>query len=146
MKLDIYEKIKGLAIELVNSSANENTQEYWSYYHQLERICLENENSGNDHPFQWESLGDFTTNNEEALKLYAKALELAQSQNLEEYLASIYFAIAERYSELGNKKSALNMARITGVRITGVRYKLNELDPKYRETGELWEDSGIKKA
>ena len=110
MSPDVYEMIRDLAVNLANCSEREDTQEYWSQYHQLENICTENENGENDHPFQWETLADFTIDNNSALKIYVKALELAQSHNLSEYSASVTFAMAERYSELGDKELALSAA------------------------------------
>ena len=106
----IYEVVKELSIELVNSSESEDTKKYWADYQRLVEVCSENESSGNDHPFQWETLADFTTDSNSALKIYLKALQLAELQKLPEYTASIKLAMAERYSELGIRDQALTTA------------------------------------
>jgi len=111
MDSKIYEEVKDLAIKLVNASEVDDTQEYWSLYNQLEEICSKNENGENNHPFQWETLGDFTSDNTAALEIYKKSLALAEELKLNEYIASVTFAMAERYGELGENKMAIQTAR-----------------------------------
>jgi tetratricopeptide (TPR) repeat protein len=110
MDNEIYEKVKDIAVELVNASAINDQRSQWEYYQELHGICIDNENGINDHPFQWESLADFTNDPNKAIELYKKALSLAESKSLAEYSASILFAIAERYIEIGNKTKACENA------------------------------------
>ncbi len=106
MDAAVYETVRDIAVELVNSFERDDTKAYWQLYHELERICTGNENSNKDHPFQWETLGDFTTDNEAALLVYKKALDLAQDRDLKEYSASVLLAIAERLRDLENMVEA----------------------------------------
>jgi len=110
MDNDIYINVKDIACELVNSSSVEDTRSYWDFYHQLESVCSENEGSENNHPFQWETLADFTDDNNAALNIYKKALELSKNMGLNEYSASIGLAMADRYNGLGDKEKAYNAA------------------------------------
>lgn len=110
MNSDIYDKVKELAFELVNASWREDTPAYWDYYQQLEKVCIENRTGKNEHPFQWETLGDFTNDSIQALKIYENARKIAHRQNLREYSASISLAMAEQYLKLGDKEMAFNTA------------------------------------
>ncbi|MBU2977505.1 hypothetical protein [Alteromonas sp. C1M14] len=93
-----HEKIHLLALEIVNA-VDSNSES--GAYDAIRDICETHEGTPLDHPFQWETLGDFTyTNNEKALSIYFKALELAKKSNLIEYIASINLAIACQYQEL----------------------------------------------
>jgi len=47
---------------------------------------------------------------DKALGFYSKPLKLANSSNLNEYIASINFAIAEQYQKLANYKKAWEFA------------------------------------
>ena len=124
MNQDIYEQVKDLAVEIVNVSAIENTKEYWVLYQELEKVCLENEIGENNHPFQWEALGDFTTDNNAALNIYKKAIGLAEELNLNEYVASIKLAMAERYVELESYEEALE----TACQANKIAKKLSDLE------------------
>ena len=103
-----YEAIHQLALDIVNAN---NKQQEWVAYNQIKEICDKFAGTPLDHPFQWETLADFTYHNPEiALSYYFKALELAMLFKLEDYLASINFAIAENYLEKADKAQALNFA------------------------------------
>mgnify|MGYP000303364616 FL=1 len=103
-----YEAIHQLALDIVNAN---NKQQEWVAYNQIKEICDKFAGTPLDHPFQWETLADFTYHNPEiALSYYFKALELARLFKLEDYLASINFAIAENYLEKADKAQALNFA------------------------------------
>ncbi len=93
-----HEKIHQLALEIVNS---ENDESECLAYKEIINICEAHKSTVLDHPFQWETLGDFTFNNpEKALLYYLYGLELAQKANLNEYVGSIRLAMAEQYQEL----------------------------------------------
>ena len=66
--------------------------------------------SKNDHPFQWETLADFTLNDVEALEIYTTALKLAEALQLREYSASIQLAMTERYLQLNEQDHAFTFA------------------------------------
>jgi tetratricopeptide (TPR) repeat protein len=111
MDREIYERVKDLAIEMTNSSANEDRRSRWKYYQKLNEICLENEKGDKDHPFQWEALADYTDDPIKALELYEKASTLSELFGLKEYSASVCLAMAERYKEIGNITKAREKAQ-----------------------------------
>ena len=103
-----HEKIHQLALDLVN---NEDLDMELHIYNQIKGVCETHEGTILDHPFQWETLADFTLENDRnAVKIYFKALKLATKGNLTEYVASINLAIAERYMELENFNKAWSFA------------------------------------
>ena len=104
-----YEKVLDLALEIVN--AEDKTAE-WQAYNQLNLICQTHENSDLDHPFQWETLGDYTRDPEKALPIYFKALNLAVLKGFNDYIASINLAISEQYKELRNFDKAWEYANL----------------------------------
>jgi tetratricopeptide (TPR) repeat protein len=112
MDSTIYSKVKDIAIDLANTSAIGDKRSHWEHYQKLLKICQENEKGIKDHPFQWESLADFTNDPEKALEIYEKALVLAESQELLEYSASVNFAMAEKYRELGIDSKAFKKAQL----------------------------------
>lgn len=118
MNQEIYEQVKQLAEGIVQASIEGNTKITWDLYGQLKSICEENESEELNHPFQWETLADFTTDDSISIKVYEKALQFAEEMELSEYSASIKFSMAERYSELGlyevgviSAKSAFEIAK-----------------------------------
>ena len=99
-----HEKIHRLVLEIVNT---EDAEAERLVYNEIKEICETHENTVLDHPFQWETLGDFTYQKPElALNFYFKALKLASDANLAEYVASINLAIAEQYFEMANFSKA----------------------------------------
>ncbi|MCU7997472.1 hypothetical protein [Shewanella sp. SM95] len=103
-----YNEVHELALSLVNSQ--DQTKSYWRLYEKLRVVCENHAGSKSDHPFQWETLADFTLDDVAALEIYAKALEIAEILGLEQYSASIQLAMAERYLQLGKPDYALKFA------------------------------------
>ncbi len=108
-----HEKIHILALNIVNAVSPDIE---WTAYNQIQTICETHEGTTLDHPFQWETLADFTNNNpEKAIGLYIKALALAKNSNLIEYIASVNLAIAEQYLELNEPNKAWEFANSANV-------------------------------
>ncbi len=103
-----YDEVLLLASTLVDSQ--DTAEQCWSAYEELRKVCECNSGSKNDHPFQWETLADFTLNNAEALKIYTTALQLAEALQLTEYSLSIQLAMAERYLQLNEQDHAFTFA------------------------------------
>lgn len=104
----LYDEVLLLASTLVDSQ--DKAEQCWSVYEELRKVCECNSGSKNDHPFQWETLADFTHNDAEALKIYATALQLAEALQLTEYSASIQLAMAERHLQLEELERAFKLA------------------------------------
>ena len=85
---DIYEKVFELATELAVASESEDNRSYWAYYNTLKDYCERKRADGFDHPFLWETIADFTTDDKIAIDLYLHALEVKCDDNAP-YLASI---------------------------------------------------------
>ncbi|WP_266170541.1 hypothetical protein [Dyella subtropica] len=96
-----------LAVLLVNEDRKDR---YWSHYNELKEYCEAQSLEGRDHPFLWESLADFTIDDRASLDLYFMALDLAVGDDARPYRASIRFALAERYKNLGEHSLAREYA------------------------------------
>lgn len=105
---DMYKRVFDLATGLMNASEASDTRTYWQLYRELEMYCKAE--TARDHPFLWETLADFTTDDQASIALYAKALESAQRLGATEYEASILLALAERYRDIGDKALAYRHA------------------------------------
>jgi hypothetical protein len=84
---DMYERVFGFATGLTNASEAGDTKTYWELYSELAVYC--EAETARDHPFPWETLADFTTDDQASVALYAKALESAKRLGVAEYEASI---------------------------------------------------------
>ena len=120
MNPEIYEKAHQLACDIVNVSEVNDTKAFWNLYNELDKLCSKHEASASNHPFQWETLADFTTDNAASILIYDKAFSVAEGLELNEYMASIRFSMAERLYELNlfdqaysNARSADEYARVT---------------------------------
>ena len=111
MKSPIYEQVLELSCELVNASGEEDTKRCWEIYQTLESTCNENKGSKSDHPLQWEALADFTTDDNVSISIYENALSVALKLNLNDYVASINFAMAERFLSLDKNEKSLMFAK-----------------------------------
>jgi len=107
LKGDVWERVMEFATLLVNEH---RTDRYWANYNALKDYCEAQSLEGYDHPFLWESLGDFTTSDDAAIPLYLRALDMAKAEDAREYRVSIRFALAERYRAIGKEDVALEYA------------------------------------
>jgi hypothetical protein len=107
LKSDVWERV----MEFASLLANEDRMErYWAHYNALKDYCETKSLDGYDHPFLWESLGDFTTDDSAAIPLYLRALAAAADGDAREYRASIRLALAERYRRTGREDVAREYA------------------------------------
>jgi len=104
---DVHERVLGLTIDMVNS---DDTRANWSLYGELRDYCDSVAAAGRDHPFLWETLADFTTDDRTSINIYLRALTLATAVSATEYEASICLALAERHSNLGEVSLAYDYA------------------------------------
>lgn len=110
MVAPLYDIVHGLALDMANASASGNEQTGSDAYDVLKELCKNEEGGELDHPLQWEALGDFSENHEEALRAYKKGLSCASKLDLPEYSASIKFALAESYFEQNDLDKAQELA------------------------------------
>tara|TARA_R110002049_G_scaffold265092_1_gene441217 strand:+ start:6552 stop:6971 length:420 start_codon:yes stop_codon:yes gene_type:complete len=110
MTAPLYDVVHNLALEIANASATNNEQAGLEAYEALKELCLSQEGSDLDHPLQWEALGDFSDNHEDALQAYQKGLVCSSKLGLLEYTASIKFAMAESYFEQNDISKAQQLA------------------------------------
>ena len=61
---------------------------------------------GFEHPFLWETLGDFTIDDTIAVEIYLHAFSVAMGLEETDYQASICMALAERYMNMGDSSIA----------------------------------------
>ena len=91
----------------MKAAAKDDRATFEALYAELEAICTEHENTGKDHPEQWETLADFTEELEDALPIYQKALDKAVAKQSNDHIASIGFSMAALQVELGDNQAAI---------------------------------------
>jgi len=107
MNTKIYKSVHDLAEELMKAANKADQVAFDSLYAELERICIENENTEKDHPVQWETLADFTEDLEDAVAGYAKALEKSVAINSKDHISSVAYSMAALQIELGQTDAAI---------------------------------------
>lgn len=107
MNTKIYKEVLYLAKELMTCANKKDQAGFDGYYQELKTICDDNDGTDKDHPVQWETLGDFTDDLEQAIVIYDKALEKAAAINSKDYLSSIGFSAAQLKLELGDNACAI---------------------------------------
>jgi len=107
----LYKQVHTLAERLLTASEQESASEFERLYKELEKICVENEGGEKNHPVQWETLGDFTEDSDEALVIYLKALSFAEKAEAHDYIASINYAMAYMLYQCGENAQALAAAQ-----------------------------------
>jgi len=110
MKAPLFEDILKISQSIADASANNDEELRTHHYQQLIKLCATNENSPKDHPLQWEALGDFTNDSEQAVDIYEKGLICAQNLKLIDYTGSIYLTMAQRYEEMEEIEKASEFA------------------------------------
>lgn len=103
---DIYYKVLDIATSLVNSSESFDRSAHLARYNELREICEFEVAAGRAHPFLFETLADFTDDTQMAVGLYQKGLEVATAADAIAYRASINFALAGRYNDIGDARLA----------------------------------------
>ena len=110
MKPELGDAVHEIAQDLVNASSAGDTQAQWAAYQQLANLCERSEHEGRNHPFQWETLGDFTPDSARAIAFYEKALGYARALQLQDYVASVSLAMAEALLDSGSIAQARDFA------------------------------------
>jgi len=111
MKAPLYNDILKLSQDIAKASAEDNEASRLESCGNLQRLCASNQNSPKDHPLQWEALGDFTEDGDQAIDIYQIGLSTAEKMNLDNFQASIYLSMAQRYKEFDELTSALEYAK-----------------------------------
>ena len=102
----LFNQVEKLAQEMMAAAEADNEEQFYALYDQLKQLCLEHQGSKKDHPVLWETLGDFSEENDDAIDAYNQAYELAEQMKDNEYKASIQYALAQRYLEEDRKAEA----------------------------------------
>ena len=110
MTPELHETVHEIVLLIVNASAVDDRRAEWAAYQQLVDLCESSEREGRKHPFQWETLGDFTADRALAISYYEKALGYAREANLDEYIASVCLAMAEALIDMGELSRARRAA------------------------------------
>lgn len=106
MSKAIFEQVETLAQELMTAAEADNEEQFYALYDQLKQLCQEHKGSKKDHPVLWETLGDFSEENDDAIDAYNQAYQLAEQMKDNEYKASIQYSLAQRYLEENQISSA----------------------------------------
>ncbi|WP_431482755.1 hypothetical protein [Pseudomonas solani] len=110
MKPKLHEAVHEIVLDIVNASHAGDRRTEWDAHRRLESLCELSEQEGDEHPFQWETLGDFTADRAIAIRFYERALRKARIARLDEYVSSICLAMAEAHLELGDTSQAMTFA------------------------------------
>ncbi|MGB0203692.1 MAG: hypothetical protein ACPF9K_01435 [Neptuniibacter sp.] len=102
----LFNQVEKLAQEMMAAAEADNEEQFYSLYDQLKQLCQEHQGSKKDHPVLWETLGDFSEENDDAIDAYNQAYQLAEQMKDNEYKASIQYALAQRYLEEDRKTEA----------------------------------------
>ena len=102
----LFNQVEKLAQEMMAAAEADNEEQFYALYDQLKHLCLEHQGSKKDHPVLWETLGDFSEENDDAIDAYNQAYQLAEQMKDNEYKASIQYALAQRYLEEDRKAEA----------------------------------------
>jgi hypothetical protein len=124
MNPELHEAVHEIVLEIVNASKIGDKKAEWTAYQKLVSICEKSEEAGRNHPFQWETLGDFTHDRNLAVGFYEKALSYAHAAELDEYVSSISLVMAETLIDLGNTTKA----RIFAAQANQAAEKTNDLE------------------
>jgi len=107
----IYKSVYTLAEKLLDAANKDKRELFDSLFDELKAICIDNENTDKDHPEQWETLADFTEEQEDAVVAYEKALQKAIAINSMDHMSSIAFSMATLQVELGQVDAAIKNLR-----------------------------------
>jgi hypothetical protein len=111
MNTKLYKKVHTQAVELLKAADGGNDELFQQLYEELKSLCIDNEAVERmDHPVQWETLADFTEDSDQAKSYYLKALACAQAIQANDYLASIYYALAQIECESESNDTAVEFA------------------------------------
>jgi len=112
MKAPLYNDILKLSQEIATASSDNDETSRLAACQNLQKLCATNQDSPTDHPLQWEALGDFTEDGDQAIDIYQIGLSTAEKMNLDNFQASIYLSMAQRYNEFNELDSALEYAKL----------------------------------
>jgi tetratricopeptide (TPR) repeat protein len=100
MKAPLFDDILRISQAIADASASENEAARDTSYQELIKLCANNDNSPRNHPLQWEALGDFTLDSEQAIDIYQKGLDIADKLSLTDFSASIHLSMGQRFQEM----------------------------------------------
>lgn len=100
MKAPLFDDILRISQAIADASASDKETARDASYQELIKLCANNDNSPRNHPLQWEALGDFTVDSEQAIDIYQKGLDIAKKLTLIDFSASIHLSMAQRFQEM----------------------------------------------
>ena len=115
MKAPLYDEILNICQQIANASTNDDDNARNNACKDLQKLCATNQNSPNDHPLQWEALGDFTEDGELAMDIYEVALATAEKCKLPIFTASVFLSMAQRQQEFDETEKAIEFAKQAAV-------------------------------
>ncbi len=120
MKAPLFDDILRISQAIAEASASDNEAARDGSYQELIKLCANNDNSPRNHPLQWEALGDFTVDSEQAIDIYQKGLEIANKLTLTDFSASIHLSMGQRYQEMEELDKAKSSAAHAGELLANV--------------------------
>ena len=108
MSAPLYDEIRCLTLNLLRAAEGTDRKGEAKAFQALKALCTDAAGSEADHPLQWEALGDFSNSVELAITAYETGLACAERAGLDEYIASLNFALAEVFAEQQDFAKALS--------------------------------------
>lgn len=99
MNSGLYKKLQDMSESLIEAAEADNEALFYSQYAELEALCESYLGGKQNHPALWETLADFTEDNDRAIEVYNQAFALADKLKENEYKASIQFSLGQRLIE-----------------------------------------------
>jgi hypothetical protein len=131
MKAPLYNEILVICQKIANASEKNDDDARTNACGDLQKLCATNQDSPKDHPLQWEALGDFTDDGDQAMDIYQIALALSEKLKMETFIASIYLAMAQRQQEFEESSKALEYATLANA--TAQKINSEELKQEVQE-------------
>ena len=99
MNSQLYKSLQEMSQVLIEAAEVDDEALFYKHYAELEALCESYSGGKQDHPVLWETLADFTEDNDRSIGLYQQAFTLADKLKENEYKASIQFSLAQRLIE-----------------------------------------------
>lgn len=114
MSSKLFRQVEELAEAMLQAAEADTETQFYALYADLKQLCEAESGKKTEHPVLWETLADFTEENDEAIRFYEKAYLLADAQKENEYKASIKFSMACRFQEMEKQNEALEAVEQAG--------------------------------
>ena len=105
----VHARLYDLAMAMKDAHEADDVETLEEAFEEMREYCLALVEEGKEHPHLWETLGDFSPDNDQALEYYERALMLAERNELP--MHSILIGMGERQAALDNVDEARDLLK-----------------------------------